>query len=259
MPRKKSTESQIDPEKEKKKEVARKKETAKKAKAEPKEATGDPKKEVKPEVKKIEKKRKVNFLLFDRWPSHEVVVNDLGLRPYINLDGVLVPYSAGRHVGKQFWKSKKHIVERLMDRLFVSGHKGKKHYKTSGLNAGKYMLSYKIIKQAFEIIENRTKTNPVEVFVRALEKGAPREGIATIEYGGVRYPKATDLAPQRRIDLTLRWMTQGAFQASFAGKTKMTIQKALANEILAAYEGDQSKSTCLSKKFEIERQAAASR
>jgi small subunit ribosomal protein S7 len=259
MPRKKSTESQIDPKKEKKDVVAKPRqgpqnEVKKKAavKLEVKETIEKPK-----EVKKIEKK-KYNFLLFDKWSS-DIIVQDQGLKPYLNLDAVLVPFSAGRHVGKQFWKSKKHIVERLMTRLFVSGHKGKKHHKTSGLNTGKFTLTYKIIKNTFEHIEKQTKKNPVEVFIRALERGSPREGVATFEYGGVRYPKATDLAPQRRIDLALRWMTQGAFQASSAAKTKLTIQKALANELIAASEGEQSKSHCVSKKFELERQAAASR
>jgi small subunit ribosomal protein S7 len=273
MPRKKTIKSQVDPTEEKKKveqrkEAAAKKKAEEKAKAaeekalEAKEKVKDIEKEKTPkkvEKKIIEKKRAPQFLLFDKWKTYDIVVEDPGLKPYLNLQGVLVPFSAGRHVGKQFWKSKKHIVERLMDKLFVSGHKGKKHYRTSGLNTGKYSLTYKIVKDAFTIVENRTKKNPIEVFVRAIEKGSPREGVATIEYGGVRYPKATDLAPQRRIDLALRWMTQGAFQASSSAKTKLNIQKALANEIIAAAEGEQQKSNCLNKKFELERQAAASR
>ena len=267
MPRKKTIKTQVDPEEEKKKQKART--AAKKAKAIEEEKAAEQEIEGAKEIKKapekklekkvIEKKKKINFLLFDKWSTYDIVVEDPGLKPYLNLDGVLVPFSAGRHVGKQFWKSKKHIVERFMNKLFVAGHKGKKHYRTSGVNTGKYTLSYRITKDAFNQIESKTKKNPVEVFVRALERGAPREGISTIEYGGVRYPKATDLAPQRRIDLALRWMTQGAFQASTAAKTKLTIPKALANEIIATAEGDQTKSNCLSKKFELERQAAASR
>ena len=152
-----------------------------------------------------------------------------GLKDYINLSPVLVPYSAGRNVAKQFHKSKKNIVERLMSKLFVAGHKGKKHWRTSRQNTGKITTAHKIIKKTFEIIEQRTKENPVNVFVEALVNAAPREEIITIEYGGARYPKAVECAPQRRIDIALRYFCQGAYQKSF--NTKKAIEDCLADEI----------------------------
>ena len=106
------------------------------------------------------------------------------------------------------------------------------------------------------LIEKQTKSNPVEIFVRAIENAAPREEITTIEYGGARYPKAVEMAPQRRVDYALRLMTQGAYQASF-GKKK-SIVDALANEIIKANKMDQT-SAAISKKLELERQADASR
>jgi len=217
------------------------------------------KKEEKVEKKiEDEKKPSFKFKLFDKWDVN-VEVLDPGLKQYITLSPVLVPYSAGRNVGKQFHKSKKNIVERLMNKLYVAGHKGKKHWRTSGHNTGKISTVYKIVKKAFEIIEERTKKNPVEVLIRAIEIGSPREGIATIEYGGMRYPKAVDLAPQRRIDLALRWITQGAYAASAAAGTKKAIWQTLADEIIATANNDTSKSNCIQKKTELERQAAASR
>ncbi len=213
----------------------------------------------KPKRIKIEKQPEMQrpaMKLFGRW-STEIEVRDLGLKPYINLSPMFVPYSAGRTIKKQFWKSKKSIVERLVGKLMVPGHKGKKHYWTSGPDSGKINTQYNIIKKTFEIIEQRTKQNPVEVFVRALEVSTPREGIATIEYGGVRYPKAADLAPQRRLDLTLRWMVQGAFVHSVRGKKH--ISETLADEIIAARNSDASKSNAVNKRIELERQAGASR
>jgi small subunit ribosomal protein S7 len=217
--------------------------------------TATEKKEEQPKAAEAPKP-KFDFKIFGRW-SADVQVVDLGLKPYLNLTAYYVPYTAGRTVEKQFWKSKKSIVERLMARLMVSGHKGKKHYWTSNVNTGKITTQYKIIKKTFELIEQRTKKNPIEVLVRAFEVGSPKEGIATIEYGGVRYPKSADLAPQRRVDLALRWMTQGSFIASRKGKK--AIWEALADEIMGTAAGDQSKSNCLAKKLEIERQAGASR
>ena len=52
--------------------------------------------------------------LFDKWDLDEVKVEDLGLVKYICLDETLVPHTSGRHVKRQFAKSKVSIVERLM-------------------------------------------------------------------------------------------------------------------------------------------------
>ncbi len=208
---------------------------------------------------KIKKKKPVyDFKLFNKWNVSEVNVSDVSLQPYINLSPVLVPRSHGRNIEKQFWKSKKNIVERLLNKLMVAGHKGKKHWRTSNINTGKTTTIYKIIINSFNIIESKTKKNPVQVFVDALCKACPKEGIATIEYGGVRYPKAVDISPQRRIDLALRWISQGAYASSANAKTKKTIQQALADEIMLAAQRDQ-KSNCVTKTIELERQAAASR
>ncbi|MEK6807486.1 MAG: hypothetical protein AABX75_00500 [Nanoarchaeota archaeon] len=211
------------------------------------------------EKAKQEEARKQKFAhlkIFNRWPL-DVVVNDLGLRNYINLNPIIVPWTAGRNIKKQFWKSRKSIVERLMLKLMVAGHKGKKHFRTSNTNTGKLATQYNTIKKAFEIIETKTKKNPVEVLVRALENGAPREGVATIEYGGVRYPKAADMAPQRRIDLCLRWMTQAAFGHSAKGKKH--VWEALADEIIGTSNNDSQKSNAIAKKMDVERQSGASR
>jgi len=199
-----------------------------------------------------------NLKLFGVWDTSAVVVNDASLKPYININSVLVPTTQGKLVKKQFWKSKKPIVERLMNRLFVSGHKGKKHWRSSGMNTGKKQLAYNIVKKAFKIIEKKTGKNPVQVFIDALETGTPKEGVATIEYGGVRYPKAMDLSPQRRIDLVLRWMTQGAYNASAKAGTKKSIFETLAEEITATAHNDSASNT-IKKKTDLERQAEASR
>ncbi len=204
----------------------------------------------------LKKQKFAHLKIFNRWPM-DVAVNDLGLKNYININPLIVPWSAGRNIKKQFWKSKKSIVERLMLKLMVAGHKGKKHFRTSNVNTGKLATQYSTIKKTFELIEQRTKKNPIEVFVRALEVGSPREGIATIEYGGVRYPKSADMAPQRRVDLCLRWMTQTAFAQSAKGKKH--VWTALADEIMATANGDTTKSNCLTKKQDLERQSGASR
>ena len=198
------------------------------------------------------------MLMFNRWDTTEVQVQDPGLKAYINLAPVLVPQTFGRNIRKQFWKSKKPIVERLINKLMVTGHKGKKHFRTSGRNTGKVQLTTKVVKETFEVIETKTKTNPIQILIKAIENGAPAVGIASIEYGGVRYSKAVDMSPQRRIDLALRWLTQGAYHSSAASRGKKNIVQAWAEELMNAANNDPL-SKSVKKKTELERQAQASR
>lgn len=194
--------------------------------------------------------------LFNRWDTSGIKVQDEGLKRYINLDPIIVPKTGGRNSNQQFHKSKYNIIERLVNKLMVPGHRGKKHKRSSGRCTGQGLKKLKMIEETFKIIEQKTKKNPVEVFVRALENAAPREEITTIEYGGARYPKAVECAPQRRLDLAMRMMIQGSFAKTF--KSKRTMIESLSDEIIKAYNTDQT-SNAIAKKLELERQADASR
>ena len=194
--------------------------------------------------------------LFDKWDISNIAIDDLGLRDYIGLKPMIIPRTFGRNVTYRFWRSKTNIVERLMNKLMVTGHKGKKHKTSSSQFSGKGMCVYNIVFKAFEMIEKQLNKNPVEVFVKAVENAAPREEITAIEYGGARYPQAVECAPQRRVDIVLRQMTQGAYAKSF--NKKVSITKALAEEIMKAYRIDQG-SQAISKKLELERQADSAR
>ncbi len=194
--------------------------------------------------------------LFNIWSTEGIVVEDPGLKPYVNLDPVVVPRTLGRHATRRFHKSKSNIVERLINKIMVPGHKGKKHLLTSRRITGKGVKAYNTLIKTFETIEKETKVNPIKVFVKALENAAPREEITTIEYGGARYPQAVECAPQRRIDIALRQMVQGSFQKSF--DDKKTFVRALADEIINAYNLSQN-SQAISKKLELERQSDSSR
>ncbi|MEM3154940.1 MAG: 30S ribosomal protein S7 [Candidatus Woesearchaeota archaeon] len=198
----------------------------------------------------------MSVLVFNKWSTEGIKVDDMGLQRYITLDPRFVPKTGARYAGKKFYKSRTFIVERLINKVMIPGHKAKKHFRSSGHMTGKSNLSYNIVMGAFNIIEQKTKQNPVAVFVKALENAAPREEIVTIEYGGARYPKATDCAPQRRVDVALRYFVQGAYDRCFNKKT--SVQEALADEILCAFKLD-PKSLAISKKGEIERQADSSR
>ncbi len=194
--------------------------------------------------------------LFDRWPCGDIKIKDPGLERYLSVQPIIVPKTGARYAGRRFHKSKSNIVERLINRIMVPGHKAKKHKFSSGHITGKSQTAYDLVYAALELVEKKTKKNPVEVLVRAVENAAPREDIITIQYGGARYPKAVECAPQRRIDTALKLMTQGAYAK--AVKSRKSAAACLAEEILLAYQLD-PKSNAIAKKAEVERQADSSR
>ncbi|MFQ5814922.1 MAG: 30S ribosomal protein S7 [Candidatus Hydrothermarchaeaceae archaeon] len=195
------------------------------------------------------------FKIFGLWDVGEVEVSDPSLKACITLNAVSLPHSGGRHANP-FGKSNVNIVERLVNRILVTGHDGKKHKRMSGHNVGKKHMSYNIVKRAFTIIEKRTKKNPIQILVEALSHAAPREDTTRIKYGGVAYHQSVDISPQRRLDLALRYITVGAARNAF--KSKKSIEGALADEIVAAAKYDM-KCYSISKKEETERMAKAAR
>ena len=197
-----------------------------------------------------------NIKAFNRWDTEGITVSDMGLQQFVTIQPRIVPKTGARYAGSKFYKSRIFIVERLINKLMVPGHKSKKHFKTSYHITGKAQTAYNIVEETFNLIEKNTKENPIKVFVKALENAAQREEIITIEYGGARYPKAVECSPQRRVDLVLRHMTQGAYHKSF--NAKKPIINSLADEITNAYKLSNA-SNAIAKKLEIERQADSSR
>ncbi|MEK6904647.1 MAG: 30S ribosomal protein S7 [Nanoarchaeota archaeon] len=191
-----------------------------------------------------------------KWDVGNINVIDPGLKDYINLRPVFVPRTAGRYSKTRFWRNKYNVVERLINKLMVPGHKGKKHFISSGRCGGKSLTAINIVRKAFEIVEQKTKKNPIEIFAKAIENAAPRDEITTIEYGGAKYPQAVDCSPQRRVDLVLKFFIQGSYQRSYGKKAKA--HEALADEIMRACTND-GKSFAIAAKLQLERQADAAR
>jgi small subunit ribosomal protein S7 len=158
---------------------------------------------------------------------------------------MVAPHSMGRHEHQRFRKANVNIVERLINSLMRPGK-----------NAGKKAKATNIVRQAFEIVNLRTGRNPVEVLVRAVENSSPCEDTTRISYGGVVYHLSVDVAPQRRIDLAIRHISEGARAASV--NSPRSIEECLADELVLAANND-IKSAGISKRHEIERVAQSSR
>jgi len=193
--------------------------------------------------------------MFRKWDSSEVEVRDPSLEGYINLKPREVPHTSGRHA-RPFGRSEVDIVERLINKVMVTGHEGKKHKRSSGRNTGKKYLASKMVKEALEIVEKKTKKNPVQVLVDACINTGPREETTRLKYGGIAYHRSVDVSPQRRLDKALRFLAIGSARQAF--KTKKSLSQALAEEIIAASNYDM-KCFSISKKEETERVAKAAR
>jgi small subunit ribosomal protein S7 len=182
--------------------------------------------------------------LFNKWDFNGFEVQDLGLKNYISLNPLYLPHSSGKQEHQRFEKSKVNIVERLTNNMM------------RGLSGGKKAKAINIIKIAFEIINLKTDRNPIEVLVRAIENSAPCEDTTRISYGGIVYHKAVDVSPQRRVDLALRFLVDGARKAAF--KNTKTIEECLADELINASDRN-NRSYGIQKRDEMERIALSSR
>lgn len=185
------------------------------------------------------------LLLFGKYDVSEVVVSDAGLAKYINLDPISVPHSGAKHANRPFAKGKVHIVERLVNNMM-----------RTETNTGKKTKSYKVVMKAFEIVNSKTKKNPVQIFIDAIQNTTPREEVTRLRYGGVSVPKAVDTSSARRLDVAIRNICKGAVSATH--KNTKPVELCLANEIMLAAKGDMN-SFAVAKKEEVERIAGSAR
>ena len=88
------------------------------------------------------------------------------------------------------------------------------------------------------------------------ENSAPCEDTTRLSYGGIVYHMAVDVAPQRRVDVAMRLLTEGARKASLYNPR--TLEECLAEELILA-AGKDVKSYAIAKRNEIERVARSSR
>jgi small subunit ribosomal protein S7 len=184
-------------------------------------------------------------LLFNRWDLSEVQISDPSLVRYVGLNPVIVPHSTGRYTRQEFNKANMLIVERLINRLMQSE-----------TNTGNKQLAIRIVRDAFEIIFQKTKKNPVQVLVEAVANTGPREETVRLKYGGINVPKSVDTAPLRRVNTALYFISEAVNKA--AHKSKRPVAACLADELIAASKGD-VKAYAVNKKEERERIAKSAR
>src|SRR5574338_996415 len=170
-----------------------------------------------------------NFLLFRKWDLSNIEIKDPGLKNAISVKKTVMPLTFGRSALKRFNKAEVNIVERLANKLM---HFGKKYAKNTGRMGGKKTRAINTVKSAFEIIHLKTGKNPIEVLVRAIEYSSPNEDTTRIVYGGTAYHVSVDVSPLRRVDLALRFISDGVKESSFSNPKAM--EEYLAEHLISA-------------------------
>jgi small subunit ribosomal protein S7 len=119
------------------------------------------------------------------------------------------------------------------------------------MRKGKKSVGEKIIYKTFENIQKETKTEPLEVFQKAVGNASPILEVVSKRIGGANYQVPREVRPERRFFLACRWI----IGAARSRKGKPMAHK-LAEEIIAASKNE---GAAIKKKQNIHRMAEANR
>ena len=106
------------------------------------------------------------------------------------------------------------LVTKLVNSIMLDGKKG---------------VAQKVVYGAFEIVENKTGKNGLEVFQQAMENIMPSLEVKSRRVGGATYQVPMEVRPARRQTLGLRWLT-----AYSRARGERTMAERLAGEIMDA-------------------------
>ena len=105
-------------------------------------------------------------------------------------------------------------------------------FMNSIMYEGKKSTAERIVYGAFDIVENRARANPIEVFRAALDNVAPAIEVRSRRVGGATYQVPVEVKPGRSTTLALRWLVTYTRQ-----RREHDMTDRLANEILDASNG----------------------
>ena len=116
---------------------------------------------------------------------------------------------------------------------------------------GKRMKAQKIMYDAFEIIENKTKSSPLDTFKQAVNNVQPSIEVRSRRVGGSNYQIPSEVRPDRRVALAIKWILTYTKQ-----RNEKSMAVKLANELLAASVGE---GNSVKKKEDTHRMADANK
>jgi small subunit ribosomal protein S7 len=119
------------------------------------------------------------------------------------------------------------------------------------MRRGKKSLAERIVYGAFEVIENRYKEDPLEVFRKAVDTVKPKLEVKSRRVGGATYQVPVEVRPERRVALAMRWIVEYARQRS-----EKTMIERLAAELKEASEG---RGNAVKKREDVHKMAEANK
>ena len=117
--------------------------------------------------------------------------------------------------------------------------------------SGKKSVAEKIVYGALDIVAERTKRDPVEVFDEALENIAPHVEVKSRRVGGATYQVPVEVRPSRRIALAMRWLVEFS-----RNRSEKSMAQRLAGEMTDAAE---SRGNAVKKREDVHRMAEANK
>ena len=109
------------------------------------------------------------------------------------------------------------LVTRLINKIMLDGKKG---------------VAQNILYNAFDIVEKKTGSQPMEVFEKALDNVMPELELKLRRVGGANYQVPVEVSDERRLTLGLRWIVN-----YFRLRNGHSMAENLANEIIDASNG----------------------
>ena len=119
------------------------------------------------------------------------------------------------------------------------------------MRRGKKNAARKIVYGAFDIIKEKTKKDPIEVFEKAIQNASPMLEVKSKRVGGATYQVPIEVRGERKFALASNWMIQAA-----NSKKGKPMKEKLAEELLLAAKNEGS---AIKKKEDTHRMAEANR
>ena len=108
-----------------------------------------------------------------------------------------------------------------------------------------------ILYGAFDVIADRAKEDPLEVFRKALDAVKPKLEVKSRRVGGATYQVPVEVRPERRVALAMRWIVMNA-----RARGEKTMRERLAGEFLDASQG---RGNAVKKKDDTHKMAEANK
>jgi small subunit ribosomal protein S7 len=119
------------------------------------------------------------------------------------------------------------------------------------MRRGKRSTAARVTYDALDLIEERAKRDPVEIFEQAIRNVSPMLEVKPRRVGGATYQVPVEVAPDRRLSLAMRWLLTAARQ-----RPGRSMAEKLAGELMDAANNTGS---AMKRKEETHRMAEANR